>query len=63
MLYWANLYMWMEDVPLDGRVYETQWHVLRAIAQVLMILTALWIGVRILVEKTEVNEDTATVEG
>ena len=63
VLYWANLYMWMEDVPLDGRVYETHWHVLRAIAQVLMILTALWIGERILVEKTEVNEDTATVEG
>ena len=61
-LYWANLYMWMENVPLDGRVYETHWHVLRALAQVMMILLALWIGEYILVENTDGEEDASPNE-
>lgn len=61
-LYWANLYMWMENVPLDGRVYETHWHVLRALAQVMMILVALWIGGYILVENTDAEEDASPNE-
>ena len=27
-LYWANLHMWVNDVPLNGRTYATIWHVL-----------------------------------
>ena len=61
-LYWANLYMWMENVPLDGRVYETHWHVLRALAQVMMILVALWIGEYILVENTDAEEEASPNE-
>ena len=61
-LYWANLYMWMENVPLDGRVYETHWHVLRALAQVMMILVALWIGEYIMVENTDAEEEASPNE-
>lgn len=63
LLYWANLYMWMENVPLDGRVYETHWHVLRALAQVVMILVALWIGEWILVQNADATEEASPNEG
>ena len=44
LLYWANLHMWVNDVPLDGRTFATHWHVLRGLAQIAMIAVALWVG-------------------
>ena len=44
VLYWANLNMWINDVPLNGRVYETHWHVLRGFGQLLLLLISLWLG-------------------
>ena len=44
ILYWANLNMWINNIPLDGKTYANHWHVLRALAQVLMIAMALWLS-------------------
>jgi len=43
-VYWANLNMWVNNVPLEGKTYENKWHVLRLMAQLLMIAVALWVG-------------------
>ena len=43
-IYWANLNMWINDIPLEGKTFATIWHVIRLLAQVLMILIALWGG-------------------
>ena len=43
-VYWANLNMWINNVPLEGKTFEGKWHVLRLIAQVMMIGVALWVG-------------------
>ena len=43
-VYWANLNMWLNDVPLEGNTFEDKWHILRLIAQFLMIVVALWVG-------------------
>ena len=43
-IYSANLNMWINDVPLEGRTFATIWHILRLIGQILMILIALWVG-------------------
>ena len=42
-VYWANLNMWVNDIPLDGTVYGNGWHVLRLLAQLAMILLSLYI--------------------
>ena len=44
VLYWANLNMWVNDIPLDGNTFSAFWHILRLIGQVLMIVIALWVG-------------------
>ena len=44
VLYWANLNMWINDVPLQGQTFATIWHILRLIGQILMIAVALWVG-------------------
>ena len=44
VIYWANFNMWANDTPLDGRTFADFWHVMRLIAQVLMITVALWVG-------------------
>ena len=36
-IYSANLNMWVNNIPLDGRTYATHWHVLRLVAQLGMI--------------------------
>ena len=36
-IYWANLNMWVNNIPLDGKTYAHHWHVLRLIAQLGMI--------------------------
>ena len=44
VIYSANLNMWVNDVPLEGKTFATIWHILRLIGQILMILIALWVG-------------------
>lgn len=44
IIYSANLNMWINDVPLEGKTFATIWHILRLIGQILMILIALWVG-------------------
>ena len=44
VIYSANLNMWINDVPLEGKTFATIWHILRLIGQILMILIALWVG-------------------
>jgi len=43
-IYSANLNMWINDVPLEGKTFATIWHILRLIGQILMIVIALWVG-------------------
>ena len=43
-VYWANLNMWVNDVPLEGKTFATFWHIIRLLAQIIMILVALWVG-------------------
>jgi len=43
-LYWANLNMWIHDIPLDGNNFEWYWHLLRLIIQILLIILSLFIG-------------------
>tara|TARA_B100000965_G_scaffold368410_1_gene355057 strand:- start:40 stop:447 length:408 start_codon:yes stop_codon:yes gene_type:complete len=43
-VYWANLNMWVNDVPLEGKTFATIWHILRLLAQFVMIIVALWVG-------------------
>ena len=44
ILYWANLNMWVNDIELNGTHFADKWHILRALAQALMITIALWVG-------------------
>ena len=43
-IYWANLNMWVNNIPLDGKTYAHHWHVLRLVAQLgMMALSyAIW---------------------
>ena len=43
-VYPANLYMWTHDVPFNGRTFSTKAHVLRLIAQFVLILMAFWLS-------------------
>ncbi len=43
-VYWANLNMWVNNIPLDAQTFANFWHILRLIAQLIMILIALWVG-------------------
>ena len=36
-IYWANLNMWVNNIPLDGTTYAHHWHVLRLVAQLGML--------------------------
>lgn len=36
-VYWANLNMWLNDIPLNGQRYGHGWHVARLVAQLGMI--------------------------
>ena len=42
-VYWANLNMWVNDIPLNGMTYGNGWHVLRLLAQLGMILLSVYI--------------------
>ena len=40
----ANLYMWYSDVPFNGTLLTTPQHVLRLVAQIALIITALFLS-------------------
>lgn len=44
IVYWANLNMWINDIPIGDEVFSTTAHIGRAAAQLLMIGLALWIA-------------------
>jgi len=44
LLYWANLNMWINDIPIGGQNFEGRWHLLRLFIQILLICIALFIG-------------------
>jgi uncharacterized membrane protein len=44
VLYWANLNMWANDIPLNGINYSDRWHIGRFVVQVLLIGLIAWIA-------------------
>ena len=44
VLYWANINMWINDIPMNGIILSNTGHVLRALAQIGMIIVAAYIG-------------------
>jgi uncharacterized membrane protein len=44
ILYWANLNMWINDIPLNGSTFPMWAHVLRALAQLGMIAIAAYLA-------------------
>ena len=44
VLYWANLNMWINEIPLDGNTFPLWAHVLRAVAQLGMIAVAAYLA-------------------
>ena len=43
-IYWANLNMWVNDIPLGGVTYGQNFHIIRLTIQILMIITTLLIA-------------------
>ena len=44
VLYWANLNMWINDIPIGGVKLNFFEHFMRGIIQILLILLSLYIG-------------------
>ena len=44
VLYWANFNMWVNDIAIGGSKSGTNWHIMRAIIQVLLISICLIIA-------------------
>ena len=44
VLYWANLNMWINDIPIGGVKLNFFEHFMRGVIQILLILLALYIG-------------------
>ena len=44
VLYWANFNMWVNDIAIGGSKFGTNWHIMRAIIQVLLISICLIIA-------------------
>ena len=36
--------MWVNDIPLNGQTSADKWHLLRGLAQILLIGITLWLG-------------------
>ena len=53
ILYWANLNMWIYDIELNGNTFPLWAHILRGLAQVVMVLIAAYLGEWILNSKKE----------
>ena len=43
-VYPANLYMWTHDIAFNGTQFDTQGHILRLAAQLLLIVAALYLS-------------------
>ena len=43
-IYPANFNMWINDIAIGGSKFGTNWHIMRAIIQVLLISICIWIG-------------------
>jgi len=44
ILYWANLNMWINDIPIGGTRLSQLGHIIRGIIQFILIIISLWIG-------------------
>ena len=44
VLYWANLNMWVNDIPIGGTRLSQRGHMIRGAIQLVLIFAALWIG-------------------
>ena len=44
VLYAANFNMWVNDIAIGGSKFSTNWHILRATIQVILITVCLWIA-------------------
>ena len=60
VLYWANLNMWINDIPIGGQNFEGKWHVLRLFIQLMLIGIALFIG-GIVPTRNDSDEDIALI--
>ncbi len=60
ILYWANLNMWINDIPIGGQSFEGKWHLLRLFIQLLLISIALFIG-EIIPRRDDSDEDIALI--
>ena len=58
ILYWANLNMWINDIPIGGQSFEGKWHLLRLFIQLMLIGIALFIG-GIVPTRNDSDEDIA----
>ena len=43
-IYWANLNMWVNDLPFNGTRLSTQGHVIRWCVQIVLLLTLAWMA-------------------
>ncbi len=44
LLYWANLNMWINDIPIGGSKLSQTGHLIRGLIQFILIIVFLWIG-------------------
>ena len=44
ILYWANLNMWINDIPIGGSKLSQSGHIIRGFIQLILIFISLWIG-------------------
>ena len=44
LLYWANLNMWINDIPIGGSKLSQTGHFVRGLIQFILIIVFLWIG-------------------
>ena len=44
LLYWANLNMWINDIPIGGSKLSQTGHFIRGLIQFILIIVFLWIG-------------------
>ena len=53
VLYWANLNMWVYDIELSGNTFPLWAHILRGLAQIVMVLIAAYLGEWVLSPNTK----------
>ena len=53
VLYWANLNMWVYNIELSGNTFPLWAHILRGLAQIVMVLIAAYLGEWVLSPNTQ----------